>query len=419
MTSPNTRRPADLADLYRDLHQHPELSFAETRTAAIAADRLRGIGFETTEQVGRTGVVGVLRNGPGPTVLLRADMDALPMAEQTGLSYASVASGVDPAGNEVPVAHSCGHDVHVACLLGAAQRLEEQKSSWRGTVLAVFQPAEELGRGAQAMIDDGLYGRFGRPDVVLGQHVAPFPSGFLAVRPGPFFAAADALRVVLYGSGGHGSRPETTVDPVVMAAATVLRLQTIVSRETAGTDAAVVTVGALRAGTKENIIPDQAELLISVRSFDPQVRQRTLAAIERIVRAEANASAAQRDPEIELFDSFPALVNDPAAVQRTRPALEALVGAGRIFDPGLVTASEDVGLLASAADVPCVFWLLGGSDPGQFAGANGAEQIAARMAQLPSNHSPLFAPVIDPTLSTGVSALVAAARVWLDEDAAG
>ena len=418
MTSPNTGRAAHLADLYRDLHQHPELSFAETRTAAIVADRLRGIGFETTEQVGRTGVVGVLRNGRGPTVLLRADMDALPMAEQTGLSYASAASGVDAAGNEVPVAHSCGHDVHVACLLGAAQRLAEQTSSWHGTVLAVFQPAEEVGRGAQAMIDDGLYDRFGRPDVVLGQHVAPFPSGFLAVRSGPFFAAADALRVVLYGSGGHGSRPETTVDPVVMAAATVLRLQTIVSRETAGTDAAVVTVGALRAGTKENIIPDEAELLISVRSFDPQVRQRTLAAIERIVRAEANASAAQRDPEIELFDSFPALVNDPAAVERTRPALEALVGTGRIVDPGRVTASEDVGRLASAADVPCVFWLLGGSDPAQFAGASSAEQIAARMVELPSNHSPLYAPVIDPTLSTGVSALVAAAQVWLDGDAA-
>jgi len=418
MTTPNGDGTADLADLYRDLHQHPELSFAEVRTASIVAQRLRGIGYDTTEQVGRTGVVGVLRNGSGPTVLLRADMDALPMAERTGLPYASVAIGVDAAGNEVPVAHSCGHDVHVACLLGAAQRLAQQESSWRGSVLTVFQPAEELGRGAQAMIDDGLYDRFGRPDVVLGQHVAPLPAGFLAVRPGPFFAAADALRVVLHGSGGHGSRPETTVDPVVMAAATVLRLQTIVSRETAGTDAAVVTVGASRAGTKENIIPDRAELLISVRSFDPQVRQRTLAAIDRIVRAEANASAAPRDPEIVLFDSFPALVNDHAGVARTRPALEAVVGAGRILDPGLVTASEDVGLLASAADVPCVFWLLGGADPAQFAGASSAEHIAERLAQLPSNHSPLFAPVIEPTLSTGVSALVAAAQVWLNGDGA-
>jgi len=418
MTSPNVRGAEDLAALYRDLHQHPELSFAETRTAAIVAGRLRGTGFETTERVGRTGVVGVLRNGPGPTVLLRADLDALPMAERTGLDYASEATGVDAAGNDVPVAHSCGHDVHVACLIGAAQRLAEERSSWRGTVLAVFQPAEELGRGAQAMIDDGLFERFGRPDVVLGQHVAPFPAGSLAVRPGPFFAAADALRIVLYGSGGHGSRPETTVDPVVMAAATVLRLQTIVSRETAGTDTAVVTVGAIRAGTKENIIPDEAELLISVRSFDPQVRRRTLAAIERITRAEANASAAQREPRIELFDSFPALVNDPAAVARTRPALEALVGTDRVFDPGLVAASEDIGLLASAAAAPCVFWLFGGSDPAQFAGASDVGQIAARVARLPSNHSPLFAPVIEPTLSTGVSALVAAAQAWLDGDAA-
>src|SRR4051794_27237942 len=188
---------AELADLYRDLHQHPELSFAETRTAAIVGARLKAAGLETTERVGRTGVVGVLRNGPGPTALLRADMDGLPMLERTGLPYASAARGVDRDGNDVPVAHSCGHDVHVACLLGALQRLSEDRSSWHGTVLAAFQPAEELGQGARAMVDDGLYERFGRPDVVLGQHVGPLPSGFLAVRPGPAFAAADALRVML------------------------------------------------------------------------------------------------------------------------------------------------------------------------------------------------------------------------------
>jgi hippurate hydrolase len=413
MTSGGPSASAELADLYRDLHRHPELSFAEVRTASIVAARLGSIGFETTEQVGRTGVVGVLRNGEGPTVLLRADMDALPMLERSGLPYASVARGVDRDGNDVPVAHSCGHDVHVVTLLGALQRLAEERSSWRGTVLAVFQPAEELGRGAQAMVDDGLYERFGRPDVVLGQHVAPLPSGYLAVRPGPTFAAADALRVVLYGKGGHGSRPETTIDPVVMAAATVLRLQTIVSREIAGTQAAVVTVGAMRAGTKENIVPDEAELLLSVRAFEPDVRRRTLDAIDRIVRAEASASGAERAPLIELFDSFPAVVNDPAAVARTRPALEALVGEDHVVDPGLVTASEDVGLLASAAGAPCVYWLLGGADPAQFAGARGLAEIVGRVAQLPSNHSPLYAPVIEPTLSTGVAALVAAARVWL------
>ncbi len=403
---------SDLADLYRDLHQHPELSFAETRTAAIVADRLRACRFETTEGVGRTGVVGVLRRGEGPSVLLRADMDALPMLERTGLPYASNARGVDRDGSDVPVMHSCGHDVHVACLLGAARVLSEDRS-WQGTVLAVFQPAEEVGEGAQALLDDGLYERFGRPDVVLGQHVAPLPAGYLGVRSGPAFAAADALRVVLFGRGGHGSRPETTIDPVVMASATVMRLQTIVSRETSGLHTAVVTVGALRAGTKENIVPDSAELLLSVRSFEPDVRRRTLQAIERIVRAEAAASGAEQAPEITSLGSFPAVVNDPEGVERTRAAFDALLGPDRVLDPGLITGSEDVGLLASAAGVPCVYWLLGGADPALFADARSAEDVAARMAQLPSNHSPLFAPVIAPTLDTGVNALVVAARTWL------
>src|SRR5688500_9629907 len=230
------------------------------------------------------------------------------------------------------------------------------------------------------MVDDGLYDRFGRPQVVLGQHVAPFPAGFLAVRPGPAFAAADTLRVVLHGRGGHGSRPETTVDPVVMAAATVLRLQTIVSREIGGTQTAVVTVGALRAGTKENIIPDDAELLISVRSFEPEVRRRALEAIGRIVRAEANASGAQRPPEITLRHGFPPVVNDAAGVARTRPALASVVGEHRVFDPGLVTGSEDVGLLASAAGAPCVYWLLGGADPARFADAHSPDEVMARVA---------------------------------------
>jgi len=402
-----------LAELYRDLHRHPELSFAETRTAAIAATWLREAGFATTDGVGRTGVVGVLRNGDGPTALLRADMDALPLREHTGLPYASEAVGIDREGAEVPVMHGCGHDMHVACLLGAAQTLAADRSSWRGTVLAVVQPAEEIGQGAQAMIDDGLYDRFGRPDVVLGQHVAPLPAGTLAVRSGPAFAAADAVRVMLFGRGGHGSRPETTIDPVVMAAATVMRLQTIVSREVAGTDTAIVTIGALHAGTKENIIPDRAELLLSIRSFDPAVRRRTLDAIERIVRAEAQASGAERVPDVSVFDGFPAVVNDEQAVARTMPALQAAVGPERVFDPGLVTGSEDVGLLATAAGAPCVFWLLGGADPAQFADARSAEAVMARVAELPSNHSPLFAPVIEPTLTTGVGALVAAARTWL------
>jgi hippurate hydrolase len=399
-----------LADLYRDLHAHPELSFQETRTSDVVAGRLRELGVDTTTGVGRTGVVGVIRNGDGPTALLRADMDALPVLERTGLDYASTARGVDRDGNEVPVAHACGHDVHVTCLLGAVAELVAHPESWSGTVLAVFQPAEELGGGARAMIDDGLYQRFGRPDVVLGQHVAPLPAGYLAVRPGPAFAGADTVRVTLHGSGGHGSRPETTVDPVVMAAATVLRLQTIVAREVGATETAVLSVGTLRAGTKENIIPDDAELGLTVRSFDPAVRTRVLAAVERIVRAEAAASGAARDPDITVLDTFPPLVNDEDAAARTAAALAAV---GPVVDPGLVTGSEDIGLFATEAGVPCVYWLLGGADPAAFAGAGTRDELAAVVASLPSNHSPLFAPVVEPTLTVGMNALVAAAREWL------
>ena len=294
-----------LAELYRDLHQHPELSFQETRTAAIAAERLRAAGFETTEGVGGTGVVGVLRNGPGPVALLRADMDALPVLEDTGAKYASTARGVDREGNDVPIAHACGHDMHVSCLIGATADLAAAPDTWSGTLLAVFEPAEELAAGARAMIDDGLFDRFGRPDVVLGQHVAPLPAGMLALRAGPAFAGVDTVRITLHGSGGHGSRPETTVDPVVMAAATVLRLQTVVSREIAGTETAVLTVGTLRAGSKENIIPDRAELGLSVRTYDAGVRATMLAAIERIARAEAAASGATTPPDVRVVESFP------------------------------------------------------------------------------------------------------------------
>jgi amidohydrolase len=408
-----TATEASLADVYRDLHAHPELAFSETRTAAIVAGRLESLGYQTTTGVGRTGVVGVLRNGPGPTALLRADMDALPVREQTGLDYASTVTGTGSDGSDVPVMHACGHDMHVTCLLGAAAALAADRGSWQGTLMLVFQPAEEAGRGARAMVDDGLFERFGQPDVVLGQHVAPLPAGILALRPGPAFAAADSLRIVLHGRGGHGSRPEASVDPVVMAAATVMRLQGIVSREIAGTQTAIVTVGALRAGTKENIIPDDAELLVSIRSFDRAVRDQVVTAVERIVRAEASASGAPREPDIVLLNSFPAVVNDEPASARTREYFEADLGPGLVFDPGLVTGSEDVGILATAAGAPCVFWLLGGADPGAFAGAAGLDDVARIARDLPANHSPLYAPAIEPTLGTGVAALQSAARGWL------
>ena len=393
-----------LRGVYRDLHAHPELSFAEHRTAGIVAGWLKDLGFEVLEGVGMTGVAGVLRAGDGPVVLLRADMDALPVQEATGLAYASQADGL---------MHACGHDMHVTCLLGAASELAASRGHWSGTVVTVFQPAEETAEGAAAMVADRLFERVPQPDVVLGQHVSPMPAGTIGLRAGPAFAATDALRITLYGAGGHGSRPETTVDPVVMAAATVMRLQGIVAREVAATDMAVVTIGALRAGTKGNIIPDEAELLLSVRTSDTVVRAKVLTAIERIVRAEAQASGAAREPLVEPTESAPAVVNDAAAVDRTRRALAGVVGAARVIDPGPVTGSEDVGVLAAAAGAPLVFWLLGGADPAPFAAAAGHADIARIVAGLPSNHSPLYAPAEDPTIRIGVDALSAAAREWL------
>lgn len=403
----------DLAAIYRDLHTHPELSLQETRTAGIVAKHLGSFGYAVTKEVGGTGVVGVLRNGDGPTALLRADMDALPVEEQTGLPYASTARATDHLGHDVPVMHACGHDVHVTCLLGAAQTLATDTSRWRGTLLLAFQPAEELGRGAQAMVDDGLYDRFGTPDVVLGQHVAPLPAGMIGLRAGPSFAAADTLEVTMHGRGAHGSRPEVSVDPVVMAAATVMRLQTVVSREVAGSDTAVLTIGALRAGTKENVIPDDAEMLMSIRTFDPHVRETVLSAIERVINGEATAAGAPKPPEIAHTMSFPAVINDADAVAHTRVAFEDEFGVQLVVDPGPVTGSEDVGILASAASAPCVYWLLGGADPKTFAGATDIAALQRVVQGLPSNHSPRFAPVIEPTLQVGVSALVRAARTWL------
>ena len=404
---------SDLVALYQDLHRHPELSFQETRTAECVAARLVSLGYETVTGIGVTGVVGILRNGDGPTAMLRADMDALPVEEDTGLDYASTTRGMDVDGHDVPVAHACGHDMHVACLLGAAAALSSERSSWSGTAVLLFQPAEEAGGGAGVMIADGLYDRVPRPDVVLGQHVAPLPAGLLALRPGPAFAATDALKVVLHGRGAHGSRPEASVDPVVMAASTVMRLQTIRSREVAGNQTAVVTVGAIRSGTKANIIPSDAELLISVRSYDDEVRTTILEGINRIVAAEAEASNAPRPPDVTTLESYPTVVNDPDASARTKAAFEARFGPGRVVDPGPVTGSEDVGMLATAAGAPLVFWLLGGADPALFAGASTVDEMTRVMAKIPSNHSPHYAPVIEPTLSMGVDALVTAAKAWL------
>ncbi len=397
----------DLEDFYRDLHSHPELSLQEHHTADRAAAWLRRARFEVTTGVGGTGVVAVLANGSGPTVMLRADMDALPVQEATGLPYASVAVGTDGEGNQVSVMHACGHDMHVTWLAGAASLLAAAPDAWHGTVLAVFQPAEETAQGARAMVDDDLFQRFPTPEVVLGQHVMPDEAGQITLRPGTTQAAADSLHVRMFGRGAHGSMPESSVDPVVMAAATVMRLQTIVSRETAPTQAVVVTIGALAAGTKDNVIPDEAVLKINVRSFDEDARHRTLDAIARIVTAEAQASEAPRTPEITATEHYPLTVNDPERTGRVANALRAHFGDDHVAELAAPkSASEDFGTYGSELGVPSVFWYVGGVDPSVYRAA----QAAGRIAQdIPTNHNPAFAPVLHPTLETGVRAMVVAA----------
>ena len=398
-----------LEAIYKDVHSHPELSMQETRTASIVAERLRAAGYEVTTGVGKTGVVGLLRNGDGPGVMLRADMDALPVQEATNLPYASKVTAKDTSGKTVPVMHACGHDMHVAWLIGAATLLAKAREYWKGTLMPVFQPAEETGTGARAMIDDGLFQRFPKPDVVLGQHVMSMPAGSIAGRAGVTTSAADSLQIRLFGRGAHGSMPEASIDPVVMAAVTVLRLQTIVSREVGANEAAVVTIGVLQAGTKENVIPDEAIIKLNVRTFDEGVRKRVLAAIERIVYAEAAASGAPKKPEITPLDRYSLVRNDPAATKRVEDAFRAHFSDRRVQEAKPTTASEDFGSFGAEWGVPSVFWFVGGIDPAMYSNA----EKEGKLGEIPTNHNPRFAPVIHPTLETGVEAMVVAAQAWL------
>lgn len=399
----------ELEAIYTDIHTHPELSMQETRTAGIGAEKLRASGYEVTTGIGKTGVVGLLRNGNGPTVMLRADMDALPVKEATGLPYASNVTATDAAGKVVPVMHACGHDIHVTWLIGAATLLSQARDAWHGTVMAVFQPAEETAAGAQAMIDDGLFDRFAKPDVVLGQHVMVGSAGVLGWRSGVITSAGDSFQIRLFGRGAHGSMPQASIDPVVMAAATVLRLQTIVSREIAPTDAAVVTIGSLQAGTKENVIPDEAVIKLNVRTFDEGVRKRVLAAIQRIVNAEAAASGAPNSPEITTLDRYPLVRNDAQATKRVVESFQKHFPADRVHETKPTSASEDFGSFGAQWHTPSVFWFVGGTDPGKYEEA----KKTGRMDEIPTNHNPRFAPVIHPTLETGVEAMVVAAQAWL------
>ena len=399
----------DLEEVYRTLHAHPELSHAEEGTAALVAARLERAGLEVRTGIGGHGVVGVLAHGDGPTVLLRADMDALPVEEATGLPYASTVRATDAEGRDVPVMHACGHDVHVTCLLGAVELLAAAPEAWRGTLVALFQPAEEAGDGARAMVDDGLVDLLPPVDVALAQHVMPFPAGQVGTRPGPVLSAADSLRVTVHGRGAHGSMPQAAVDPVVLAAMVVVRLQTVVSREVAPTETAVLTVGSIQAGATSNVIPDRATLLINLRTYDEATRAHVLEAVRRIVVAECEASGSPREPEIELADHFPLTTNDPDATARVAEAFAAQFGDGAV-DLGPQSASEDFSDVPTALGVPYTYWCVGGADPEAYRTAEEAGRVAQ---DVPVNHSATFAPVLQPTLDTGTQALVVAALAWL------
>jgi hippurate hydrolase len=390
--------------LYVDLHQHPELSGHEVQTAAKIAAQLRRLGYEVTEHVGGTGVVAILRNGAGRTVLLRTELDALPIEERTGVAYASTVRTKDDTGADVPVGHMCGHDLHMSALVATADIMAHSKGTWRGTLVLIGQPAEETINGAAAMVKDGLFTRFPRPDAVLALHVGnELPAGQIGMVPGVYNTNADSLRITIYGRGGHGAAPHTTADPIVIAARTILALQTIVSREVKPSELAVVTVGYVHAGTKNNIIPDTAELGLTVRTNKTEVRKQVLAAIGRITNAEAVAGAAPRAPLIEEYESTDAVYNDLALSERLRPVLETALGKAKVVIAEPITASEDFSVFVEQ-NIPGAYLTLGGADPLKYA------QAKATGAALPSNHSPLFAPDVEPALRTAITAEVAMLR---------
>ena len=394
----------DAHALYLDLHEHPELSKHETQTAEKLAARLRSAGYDVTEHVGGTGVVAILKNGQGPIIMLRTELDALPVEEKTGLPYASKVRTKDDAGRDVPVMHACGHDLHMAAILGTAEVMAHSKNTWHGALMLIGQPAEEGFGGAKVMINDGLFTRFPKPDVAVALHVAnTFPAGVVGITPGVYNSNSDAIRITIYGKGGHGAAPHTTVDPIVIAARTILALQTIVSREVKPGEMAVLTVGYIQAGTKNNIIPDQAEMGLTVRTYKQDVRKQVLAAVTRITKAEAAAAGAPREPLVDRYQGDDSVYNDPALAQRLRAPLEAALGKENVVTAEPITPSEDFSYYVEEG-IPGFYFSLGGADPQKFADAK------ASGTMLPSNHSPLFAPDVDPALHTGIAAEVAVLR---------
>ncbi len=387
----------DVEALYLDLHRNPELGFQEQQSSAKLAERLRGLGYEVTTGVGKTGVVGVMKNGAGPTVLLRTDMDALPVAEKTGLPYASSVTVKNASGSTIPVMHACGHDVHMSSWYGTAKLLASNRQRWHGTLVLIGQPAEELGEGASAMLKDGLFTRFPKPDFALAIHDdSSLPAGVVGYTPGPALASADTVYITIFGKGGHGAMPQTTVDPVVIAARTVLALQTIVSRENDPRDPAVITVGSIHGGTRENVIPDQVKLAITVRSYKDEVRKKLLSAIDRVAKAEALAANAPHPPQVDVEMGLHPTVNDPALTNRMAAALRRSLGEANVREIPPKMVSEDFGEFALAG-VPSTMFHVGGVEPQRWEAAMKAGET------LPSLHSAQWAPDREPTLKTAIA----------------
>ncbi|MBD7996448.1 amidohydrolase [Arthrobacter sp. Sa2CUA1] len=391
-----------LHETYRYLHAHPELSMQEHETAAYLLGRLQELGLEAFA-CGGTGIVGILRNGDGPVVGYRADTDGLPIGENTGLEYASAATGTLEDGTAVPVMHGCGHDTHMAVALTTAELLARSTDRWAGTVVFIFQPGEETAAGARAMVADGLWGKAPRPEVIYGQHVWPSAAGEVEISSGTAMAMADSWRITVLGRQAHGSQPEKSIDPILLGAHMVVRIQTIISREVPARDSAVITVGTFHGGLKENIIPGSAEFTVNVRTFEPEVREHVLGALRRIIAAEAAASGAP-EPLIEEISSFPRCYNDPETTAGLLPGLRRALGEQNVKEVPPVMGSEDFGLLADAIGVPSVYWMFGSAKQKRV---DAGEPVAG-------NHSPEFAPELEPTLGTGLAAALAALTTRLD-----
>ena len=391
----------DIEKLYIDLHRNPELAFHEQRTAAALAARLKALGYEVTTGLGGTGVVAILKNGAGPVVMLRTELDALPIEEKTGLPFASTVKTKNDAGDDVPVSHMCGHDAHMSAWAGTAELMAKNRGRWHGTLMLVGQPAEEVVAGAIAMLRDGLFTRFPKPDYALGMHVEhTLPAGVIGFHPGYFRANSTGLEMTVYGKGGHGAFPQSAIDPVVIAARIVLGLQTIVSRENNPVDPAVITVGSIHGGSASNIIPEQVKLQITVRSLDPEVHKRLLAAIERQAKGEALAANAPKEPLVETKSNTDAVYNDPELTQRMAAAARAELGADRVVEMPAQMGGEDFSQFGLAG-VRAVLLHVGAVDATKLAASRKSG------VPVPGVHSPLWAPEREPTIKAAMSAEVA------------